>query len=82
MQSGWRAHAQFMNALAAEGLILVGGPLEGTGDTLLIFRAENEEEIRRRLADDSWGEDMLKISRLASWCLRLGEERLATGDRD
>ena len=77
MQDGWNAHAQFMNALAAEGFVLVGGPLEGTRETLLAVRAESEGEIRRRLSDDPWGEDMLKLSRIAPWLLRLGEERLA-----
>ena len=32
---GWRAHADFMNALVAEGFIVLGGPLEGTRDVLL-----------------------------------------------
>jgi hypothetical protein len=29
-QEDWRAHADFMNALEAEGVVLMGGPLEGT----------------------------------------------------
>jgi hypothetical protein len=28
-----------MNALATEGVVLLGGPLEGTSDVLLIMRA-------------------------------------------
>ena len=29
---GWRAHADFMNALVADGFVLLGGPLAGTRD--------------------------------------------------
>ena len=29
-QAGWDAHASFMNALAREGFVVIGGPLEGT----------------------------------------------------
>jgi len=69
-----------MNALAEDGFIVVGGPLEGTGDVLLIVSAADESEIRRRLAQDPWGEDMLKLSRLAPWSLLLGGHRLAGDD--
>jgi hypothetical protein len=69
-----------MNALAADGFVVVGGPLEGTGDTLLVMRAESEAEIEARLQDDPWGTDMLKISRIAPWSPRSGEWRLA-GDK-
>lgn len=78
-QPGWPAHVVFMNALAAEGFVVVGGPLGGTDDTLLIVCAEHEDEIRRRLAGDPWSRGMLELSRIAPWDLRLGEGRLAGG---
>ena len=81
-QPGWPAHVVFMNALAAEGFVLIGGPLDGTDDTLLIVWAEHEDEIRRRLRSDPWSHGMLKLGRIAPWSLRLGEQRLAGGDRD
>jgi hypothetical protein len=31
-QGDWRAHADFMNGLLAEGFVLLGGPLMGTRD--------------------------------------------------
>lgn len=77
MQHGWGAHADFMNALAAEGFVVVGGPLDGTRDALLVITAESEAEIEARLRDDPWGTDMLKIARIAPWSLRLGDWRLA-----
>ena len=72
-QDDWAAHASFMNALATEGFVILGGPLEGTSDVLLVFRATTPEEIRSRLADDPWtGKDLLRITRIAPWTLRLG----------
>jgi uncharacterized protein YciI len=81
-QKGWSAHASFMNELAAEGLVVVGGPLEDNGDTLLIFRAASESEIRERLAADPWGPEMLPLLRVAPWQLRLGEQRFGLGTGD
>jgi hypothetical protein len=47
-QDDWNAHAAFMNALAAESFVVLGGPLDGTPDVLLIVRAENPAEIADR----------------------------------
>jgi hypothetical protein len=72
-QDGWSVHADFMNALAKEGFIVLGGPLEDTPNVLLIARARNEAEIRARLAEDIWtAKDILTISRVAPWSLKLG----------
>jgi hypothetical protein len=72
-QAGWRAHADFMNALQSEGFVVLGGPLEGTPDTLLIIRAATPDEIRSRLAVDCWSRNgLLSISRIDPWQLRLG----------
>jgi hypothetical protein len=62
-----------MNALLAEGFVALGGPLEGTRQVLLIFRAEGAAQIRSRLAADPWHRDaLLEISLIAPWQLRLG----------
>jgi hypothetical protein len=72
-QRDWEAHARFMDALQAEGFVVLGGPLLGTRDVLLVIRAENSEEIIDRLATDPWtGLDLLSVSRIAGWNLRLG----------
>src|SRR5262245_32433321 len=78
-QRDWRNHAHFMDGLASRGFVVIGGPLEGTEDVLLIIRAAHEAEIRARLGGDPWGEDMLTLGRIAPWTLRLGEQNLATG---
>jgi uncharacterized protein YciI len=71
-QVAWRPHADFMNALVDEGFVLLGGPLEEP-DVLLIVRANSANEIRERLATDPWHRmDLLRITRIAPWTLRLG----------
>lgn len=72
-QADWAAHASFMNALAKEGFVILGGPLEGTSDVLLVIRAKTPDEVRSQLAEDPWAvKDLLRITRVAPWTLRLG----------
>jgi hypothetical protein len=72
-QEEWDAHAVFMTALHRDGFILLGGPLDGTPDVLLIARANDEGEIRSRLAEDCWARNgLLRIGQIAPWTLRLG----------
>lgn len=72
-QPDWAGHASFMNALAGEGFVVVGGPLEGTPDVVLVVRAESADEIRARLAADPWAiTDQLRVTRVAPWTVRLG----------
>jgi hypothetical protein len=72
-QVEWTAHAAFMDALVEDGLVRLGGPLEGTNEVLLIFRADSPEQIRERLAPDPWHRmGLLTIARVMPWTLRLG----------
>jgi hypothetical protein len=71
-QAGWNDHAEFMDGLADEGFVLVGGPLGDGTDTLLIVEAEGEAAIRERLAADPWGTEMLRIGLIEPWQIRLG----------
>ena len=72
-QPDWGPHASFMNALKAEGFVVLGGPLEGTPEVLLVIRAASPDEIRSRLAEDPWSRtDQLRVDRIAPWTLRLG----------
>jgi uncharacterized protein YciI len=72
-QEDWPSHAAFMNDLEAEGFVLLGGPLEGTGEFLLIIRANDEDEIQARLGVDCWSRmRLLNIVRIVPWTLRLG----------
>ena len=62
-----------MTALHRDGFVLLGGPLDGTPDVLLIARGDDADEIRARLADDSWTRNgLLRINQIVPWTLRLG----------
>lgn len=62
-----------MNGLHAGGFVLLGGPLAGSSEVLLIIRSNDEAAIRARLAGDCWHvKDLLRITRILAWDLRLG----------
>jgi uncharacterized protein YciI len=72
-QEDWRGHADFMNALAREGFIALGGPIDGTRETLLVVRASDETQIQTRLSADPWSRSqLLRVSEIRPWTLRLG----------
>jgi uncharacterized protein YciI len=75
-QAGWDAHAAFMDALAEEGFVVLGGPIgDGDGDNaLMIVDAESEAAVRARLADDPWQEDMLITESVRAWSVWLRAE--------
>jgi hypothetical protein len=72
-QEEWDAHAIFMNRLHDAGQVVLGGPLEGTPEVLLIMRATGPAEVVQCLQPDPWtGLDLLRIARVTPWTLRLG----------
>lgn len=72
-QDHWQSHATFMNALVHDGFVLLGGPLDGTSEVLLIVRTTHAEHIRNRLAEDPWSRNgLLRIAHIHPWMLRLG----------
>jgi uncharacterized protein YciI len=72
-QARWDAHAAFMDALAEEGFVLLGGPVgEGDGDyALLVVSGNSEAQIRARLADDPWAGTILTIASVKPWSVWL-----------
>jgi hypothetical protein len=62
-----------MDALAADGFVVLGGPVGDvdTGRALLVVRAESEEAVRERLAGDPWPEELLTIESIEPWSLWL-----------
>jgi uncharacterized protein YciI len=68
-QHHWEDHAAFMDALADEGFIVLGGPLGDREEKfLLIFAAESEQTIATRLADDPWTQlRMLRVASVERW---------------
>jgi uncharacterized protein YciI len=76
-QDNWAGHAAFMDGLAAEGFIVLGGPV-GPGDKefLFVIYSESEEALRARLAADPWSEsDLLEIARVEPWTILLDSRR-------
>jgi uncharacterized protein len=73
-QNGWDDHAAFVDGLASAGHVLIGGPLGDPdfGPALLVFRAESEDEIRGRLADDPWMGSILTVESIEPWSIWVG----------
>ena len=71
-QDGFPEHADFMDALVEQGFILLGGPLAGEREVLHVIRAESEQDVRDRLAEDSWHVNgMLTVTSIRPWTVRL-----------
>ena len=73
-QVAWEEHAAFMNALDAEGFVVVGGPVGGGPRTLLMVEAQSEDEIRRRFDEDPWEPlGLLTVASVEPWEILLGK---------
>jgi len=71
-QAQWAEHAAFMNALAAEGFVVLGGPLGSGEEVLLIVNAPDAATVRARLAADPWtASDLLEIKAVERWTILL-----------
>ncbi|HWE09124.1 MAG TPA: hypothetical protein VG325_07210 [Solirubrobacteraceae bacterium] len=75
-QTGWRAHASFMDGLVAEGLVVLGGPLADEGRVVHAIEAESEAAVRQRLAQDPWSDTHLHVDSVDRWIIRLDAGRL------
>ena len=74
-QSGWDAHAAFMDGLVDDGFIALGGPLPDEVRVAHAVEAESEEEIRATLARDPWSETHLRVDSIERWTIRLDGRR-------
>ena len=70
-QSGWPAHASFMDGLVDEGSIVLGGPLSDEHRVVHVFEAESEDAVRATLARDPWSETHLRVDTIDPWTIRL-----------
>ncbi len=71
-QADWDEHARFMDHLVDAGFVVLGGPLEGDREVLLIVEAESEDSIRERLGQDPWAPNgMLTPTRIERWTVLL-----------
>ncbi|MGZ4280321.1 MAG: hypothetical protein ACXVVU_27100 [Solirubrobacteraceae bacterium] len=70
-QSGWDAHASFMDGLVDAGFIVLGGPLADDGRVAHAVEAESQAAVRATLARDPWNETHLQIDTIEPWTIRL-----------
>lgn len=71
-QEGFGDHAWFMDGLVESGFVVLGGPLEGDRQVLLVVDAPGEEAIRERLAADPWiRSGMLTVTSIERWAILL-----------
>ncbi|MCI0392087.1 MAG: YciI family protein [Acidobacteria bacterium] len=80
-QEQWSEHATFMNRLAADGFVVLGGPVDESGDILLVIDAAEEGEINTTLLRDPWSRSgILEIKTIKRWTILLQAEEGAKGD--
>jgi uncharacterized protein YciI len=70
-QSDWSAHADYMDGLVDEGLVVLGGPLADEQRVVLAMEAESEDAVRAALALDPWSETHLVVDWIERWTIRL-----------
>jgi hypothetical protein len=70
-QSGWQAHADFMDALVDAGFVVLGGPLGDEFRVVHVVEAESEADVRATLARDPWSGSHLVVDAVEPWTIRL-----------
>lgn len=70
-QSGWEAHAEFMDGLVDSGFVVLGGPLADERRVILVVEAASEDEVRATLARDPWSGTHLVVASVEAWTIRL-----------
>jgi len=74
----WTEHAAYINSLLAADTMILGGPI-GDGKpyrALVVFVADTESEVHRRLAEDPWYRaGLLRAVSVESWNM------IATNDK-
>jgi uncharacterized protein YciI len=70
-QSGWPAHADFMDGLVEAGFVVLGGPLADEHRVVLAIEAESEGDVRATLGRDPWSETHLVVASVEPWTIRL-----------
>ena len=76
-QTGWAAHAAYMDGLADSGFVVLGGPLADEMRVVLAVEAESEDDVRAALARDPWSDSHLRIETIDLWTIRLDGRRPA-----
>jgi hypothetical protein len=75
-QAGFDDHARFMDELVDLRFVLLGGPLEGDREVLLVIDARGKDAIRDRPAADPWVRNgMLTVDSIERWTILLDSRR-------
>ena len=74
-QSGFIEHATFMDALVAEGVVEMGGPLADEHQVALVVNARSERDVRERFQHDPWTGSHLSIASIQQWTILLDARR-------
>ena len=72
-QQRWDDHAAFMDGLAEEGFIVLGGPVGDGSRFMHVVDAAGVDEIEARFAADPWRQDMLRLASVEPWEILLGK---------
>jgi len=72
-QERWADHAAFMDGLAEEGFVVLGGPLGDGSRFMHVVDAAGMDEVDARFAADPWPEDMLRLASVERWEVLLGK---------
>jgi uncharacterized protein len=73
-QAAWEEHAAFIESLAEQGVVVLGGPVGDPdyGPALLVVAAETEQDLRKHLSDDPWLGTILSIESIQHWSIWIG----------
>ena len=70
-QSGWDDHAEFMDRLVEQGVVVLGGPLADEHRVVLAMDAASEADVRSALGRDPWSGTHLVVDSVDAWTIRL-----------
>ena len=74
-QELWPEHAQFMNSLVDDGLIVLGGPVKGGREAFHVVDAPSEEAVRAGSREDPWaGTGCSAVTSVERWTILLSRE--------
>jgi uncharacterized protein YciI len=68
-QDGWDEHAAYMDGLASQGKVVLGGPAGDGDEALVLFDAPDEEAVLALLKDDPWTGNILDIASIVPWTI-------------
>jgi uncharacterized protein len=73
-QPFWDEHAEFIDALVADGFIVLGGPFPDEGGAMIVVRAESEADVHARLEPDPWyRNNILRLAGVHRWDMFIQE---------